>query len=227
MASRHSSRQSSAPSSAIRACSRARVRGILSCADISTLVTDPSCDASALICWPIMRSSCESACITVTPLSNFRIDIARPSGRRIVATSTRSSGEISSIPRARLKIQYTSGRVIIPPASLSLPLCVRKSASCRANCWWYSVPAEDRVTGLRIPIFNINSLICSLSPSFAPLAAASEVTCALYRSMTDTTSRALPMSAFRSVKASSASFPVARRSCSCFRISPDIPALEA
>ena len=43
-------------------------------------------------------------------------------------TCSRSSGETSSVPRALLKRQYTSGRAMQPPAASTR--CTRKSASC-------------------------------------------------------------------------------------------------
>ena len=53
--------------------------------------------------------------MTVTPLENWRRYIGAPHFVNKLAACKRSSGEISSVPLALLKRQYTSANVMMPP----------------------------------------------------------------------------------------------------------------
>mmetsp|Transcript_4182 Transcript_4182/g.17174 ORF Transcript_4182/g.17174 Transcript_4182/m.17174 type:complete len:222 (+) Transcript_4182:858-1523(+) len=104
-------------------------------------------------------------CTTCTPLSNRLYCSGTPSRLHSWHALSRSSGEISSDPRARLNRQNTSGSARIPPLLAST--CGSQSASCLASCWWYSAPAVSLVTGEAIPIDSIIASISVVSASDA------------------------------------------------------------
>ncbi len=81
--------------------------------------------------WPTFSSECAADCTTSTPDANCRNVRRAPVAESSLAAVSRSSGDMSSAPRALLKRQYTSGSGIMPPA-LSMR-SAKKSASCGAH----------------------------------------------------------------------------------------------
>eukprot|EP00955_Chlamydomonas_euryale_P030001 316435-Chlamydomonas_euryale.AAC.1 len=86
-------------------------------------------------------SECADDCTTSSPLCNRRSDSGRPSFANSFRLSSRSSGDTSSVPRARLYRQYTSGSVRMPPDAASG--FSKKSASCRDSSTAYRLPADS------------------------------------------------------------------------------------
>mmetsp|Transcript_41712 Transcript_41712/g.107996 ORF Transcript_41712/g.107996 Transcript_41712/m.107996 type:complete len:333 (+) Transcript_41712:398-1396(+) len=139
----------------------------------------------------------------------------------------RSSGETSSVPRARLNRQYTSCIVSMPPArSTGL---ARKSDSWRDSSLWYDRPAVSLVTGDTMPrsISSSSIAICASpsSPAMEPSCRRESVD--RKRSASDTSSIPLCSSALRSEKASLSTESAASASCCCRRRMPVMPAPRA
>ena len=142
-------------------------------------------------------------CTTCIPLSNRLNCSGTPSRFHSWHAFNRSSGEINSLPRARLNRQKTSGSGKIPP--LFARILGSQSPSCLASCWWYSAPAVSFVTGDAIPIDSIIASISVVSAVSAPVDSSEPVTrlrsTAARCSASCTISLAFAISAFMSTNA--------------------------
>mmetsp|Transcript_41581 Transcript_41581/g.130234 ORF Transcript_41581/g.130234 Transcript_41581/m.130234 type:complete len:246 (-) Transcript_41581:429-1166(-) len=155
-------------------------------------------------------------CSARRPESNSRRANSSPRPPMSFAALRISSGEQSSVPRARFTRQYTSGSVSTEPSrSTSGP---STSAISRASSAWKAPPASSRVTGLDTP------RLCTMALSFSWSAPAAAPFSCEKRSMTCTTSLALAMRLSRSEKAALTTRFSAFLSRSCCLIIPLMPA---